>query len=143
MLRQQPLHFEVRDRLPRGVGVERPPEGIVTVAADRSVDATAARSRTPTNKREVVPPEPGVAHDLLQQAVALLGSPYNEQAGGVAVEPMDDARPLRVSAGDASVEQCVNERPALVPGRRMNDQARPLVDDEEMLVLVRNPPPER
>ena len=51
---------------------------------------------------------------------------------------MNDARTLRVSSGDATVEQGVDERPTLVPGRRVHDQARRLVDDEQMLVLVGN-----
>ena len=66
----------------------------------------------------------------------------HQQAARVAVEAMDDPRPR--DAGDAAVlaaagagEQRVDERVAVVmPGRRMDDEARRLVDDEQVVVLV-------
>ena len=61
----------------------------------------------------------------------------DEQARRVAVEPVDDSRPLRLlAARDRVAEQPVDERPARVAGRRMHDDARRLVDDEQVLVLV-------
>ena len=59
----------------------------------------------------------------------------DEQAGGVAVEPVDDPRPVLVAAGHVVSEQAVHERPALVARPGMNDDAGRLVDDEQVLVL--------
>jgi hypothetical protein len=46
--------------------------------------------------------------------VRLFGACDDEQSGGVAVEAVHDARPLRVAAGGAEREQTVRERRALV-----------------------------
>jgi hypothetical protein len=54
------------------------------------------------------------------------------------VEPVHDPRtvllPTRRPAGKA-----VHERPGSVPGPRVDDDARGLVDDEKVLVLERHP----
>ena len=66
----------------------------------------------------------------------------HQQPARVAVEAMDDARPG--DAGDPAVlgpagprQQRVDQRVAVVvPGRRVDDEARRLVDDEQVVVLV-------
>ena len=66
----------------------------------------------------------------------LLGARDDEQAGGVAVEPVDDPGPVRrVAAGEAA-DQPVDERPRRVARRRVHDDPRRLVDHEQVLVLV-------
>ena len=60
----------------------------------------------------------------------------DEEARRVAIEPVDDARPVVVAAGGAEREQAVHERPRLLPAGGMDDEAGRLVDDEEVLVLV-------
>jgi hypothetical protein len=129
----------VRESLAGGVGVEGLAERLVAVPADRRVDATRARARPPTDEREVLPLQTTLPNELLQPAVGLLGPRGDEQPGRIAVEAVDDARALRVAAGDASVEERVDERPALVPGRRMDNKTCRFVDDEQMLVLVGDP----
>jgi hypothetical protein len=53
---------------------------------------------------------------------------------------MDDAGALRVlPAFGLETEQAVHERPGRVPGSRMDDQPGRLVDDEQVLVLPRDP----
>ncbi len=65
----------------------------------------------------------------------LLRAGDDEQPGGVAVEAVDDPRPVLVAAGGVVREQAVHERPALVPRARVDDDAGGLVDDEQVLVL--------
>ncbi len=48
---------------------------------------------------------------------------------------MHDAGPLRLAAGGAVLQQPVDERPARVARGRVDDDARRLVDDEQVLVL--------
>ena len=59
----------------------------------------------------------------------------DEEAGRVAVEPVDDAGPVPVSARGVVSEQAVHQRAPLVPRAGMDDDAGRLVDDEEMLVF--------
>jgi hypothetical protein len=139
VLRQELVHLEMRDGLPRFVRVERPAKGVVAVTADRGVDAPAARARPTADEGNVVALQPTLAHELLEEAVRLLGPSDDQEAGGVAVETVDDARTLRVPSRNATVEQGVDKRPLLVPRCRVHDEPRRLVDDEQMLVLVRNP----
>jgi hypothetical protein len=54
-----------------------------------------------------------------------------------------DPGPLRVAAGEASVEQALDERAGSVPGTRVDDEPGRLVDDEQVLVLVGDPQVER
>ena len=62
----------------------------------------------------------------------------DEQAGGVAVEAVDDPRALLLPTRRAVRQQRLRERALGVPGAGVNDDTRRLVDDEEMLVLVRD-----
>ena len=137
--RQQLLDLEMRHRVARRIGVERLPERVVAVAPDRSVDRAAQRARPSGDERDVLARERARLHELLQPAVRLGRAGDDEQPRRVAVEPVHDAGPLRlVSTFDVVGEQPVHERPARVPGRRMHDETRRLVDDEQMLVLVRH-----
>jgi hypothetical protein len=53
---------------------------------------------------------------------------------------MDDAGAVGdLAAGDPVLEQRLHQRSARVPGGGMDDHSRRLVDDEQMLVLVRDP----
>jgi hypothetical protein len=52
---------------------------------------------------------------------------------------VDDAWTLRVSSRNATVEQGVDKRPAFVPRCRVHHESGRLVDDEQVLVLIRNP----
>ena len=64
----------------------------------------------------------------------------HEQARGVAVEPVDDAGAPRLRAScDRLRQEAVDERAVRMTCRRMHDDARRLVDDEQMLVPVGDP----
>jgi hypothetical protein len=137
VLRQQSLDLEVCDRVPRGVGVEGLAERIVAVAPDWSLDPASVRAGPPPDECEVAPLDQPFADEVLQPPVGLLGASDDEQPRRIPVEPVDDPRPLGdIPSRDSSLQQCVHERPAPVAGRRVNDEPRRLVDDQEMLVLV-------
>ena len=87
------------------------------------------------DEREVAPLELSLPNELLEPLVGLVRAGYDEQARGVAVEPVDDSGPVLVPAGGPAGE-AVDERPGRVAGAWMNDDARRLVHDEQVLVLV-------
>ena len=77
---------------------------------------------------------------LGQFRVGLIGAGHEDHAAGVAVEAVDDARPVQPAAGAegrAEVElQGAGQRARPVASGRMHDHARRLVDDRHVLVLV-------
>src|SRR5437763_17045103 len=70
--RQQLDELEVRDRVPRRVGVERVAQRITAIPADRSLDASGARTGTADDECEVAPFQRAAADERLQPAVRLL-----------------------------------------------------------------------
>ena len=123
------LGLEVRDRGARVVGVGRHPRAHAAVAAERRVDRAAPRGRAALDQREVLAGDLARAQRRLQRGVRRLVAGEHEQAGRVAVEPVHDARALRVGpAGDAA-RQRLHERARRVPvrrdGRRRRRACRP------------------
>ena len=139
MLGQQLGDLEVRDGVLRRVRVERAAGRVAPVAADRRLDPARAGARASLDERQVAALELPRPHQLLEAVVRLLRAGGDEQSRGVAVEPVDDPRPLRVAALDLVLEQRLHERAARVPGRRVDDDPGRLVDHEEMGVLVGDP----
>ena len=137
--RQQLLYLEVRHRLARRVRVERLPHRIATVAADRRVDRPAAGLRPADDECEVLARQRARLHQLLEPPVRLGRAGDDEQPRRVPVEAVDDPRPFRLlPALDVVGEQPVDERSLRMAGRRMDDETGRLVDDEQVLVLVRH-----
>src|SRR5579862_5367214 len=104
------------------------------VPADRRLDAAAPRLRTAVHEREVDPFERPLAHELAQPLECLLRARRDEQARRVAIEPVDDARALRVTAAELPHER-IDERVAAMTGAGMDDEAGGLVDHQQVLVL--------
>ena len=120
----------------RGRAVQRHARAIAQVTSDGSVDGAFVLRQAPLEQRQV-----GTRHAPRRQqsdeaAIGLLAAGDDEQAGGVAVEPVHDAGTTLVAAGDAPLEQPVHEGAVLVARRRVHDDAGRLVDDEEPVVLV-------
>src|SRR6478672_7278681 len=132
---EQALDLEVRDRLARRVGVERVARRLPPVAADRRLDSPGPGARPPADERLVPALELPRSHQLLQLHIRLLTAGHDEQARGVAVEPVDDARPFFVLPTRGQPDEPVHERAARMARRRMDDDARRLVDDQDVLVL--------
>ena len=130
-------HLEVRDGLAGLVGVERAPRRIAPVAADRCVDPPARRAGMALDEREIAPFDLAAADRFLERRIRLLRTSDGEQPRGVAIEPVHDPGPLGVSAGRPEREQLPRERSRPRPRSRMHDEAGRLVDDEQVLVLVR------
>ena len=68
--------------------------------------------------------------------MGFLGAGNYQQARGVAVEAVDDARPLGMRAARRQPAERLSQRGATVAGRGVRDHARRLVDHEQMLVAV-------
>src|SRR5919106_2653514 len=131
---------EVRHCLPRRRGVERDAGRVAAVAPDGGLDPPALRERAPADEREVLARQVARTDEPLQATVGLLRARDDEEPRRVAVEAMDDARPLGdVPARDRVREQAVHERAAAVPRAWVDDEPGGLVDDEQVLVLVGNP----
>ena len=92
----------------------------------------------PFDEREVAPLDLTPANRLLKSLVCRVGARDDEQAGRVAVEAVDDSRPILVTAGRIEGEQPVDERACVVARTGMNHDAGGLVDDEQVLVLPRD-----
>ena len=74
-----------------------------------------------------------------QPAVGQLVLDDDQQAGRVAVEPMDDPRPIFAGQRRERVVvelECVDQGAAPVPSGRVGDHPRRLVHDRQSLVLV-------
>jgi hypothetical protein len=136
VLRQQVLELEVGHGGAGRVSVERVAEAVVPVAADRCLDRSAPRARLSGGQREVFAGQLPAPHEPLQSLVDRLGARDDEQARRVAVEPVDDPWTVLLPARSARRRERVGERPARVAARRMDDDARGLVDDEQVLVRV-------
>ena len=139
MLAEQLQQLEVRHRVARAVRVQGLAGRVAAVAPERRLDAAFPRAWAAADERRVGPLEAVGLDELLQALVRLVRPRDDEQAGGVAVEPMHDSRPLLVAARCSAGENAVDEGPAPVAGRRVDDDAGGLVHDEQVLVLVRDP----
>ena len=130
------LHdFEQGHGIPRRRRIERVSRPIDPVTTDRSLDPARARSRRPFHEREVAPLDLTPANRLLKSLVRGVGPRDDEQAGSVAVEAVDNSRPILVTAGRVEGEQPVDERAGVVTRTGMNHDAGGLVDNEQVLVL--------
>jgi hypothetical protein len=109
---------------------------VAAVAADRSLDPAGSRSWRAQDEREVATLDPPLANRVREPRVRLVGAGDDQQAGGIAVEPVDDPRPLGIPTGGAEGEQAVRQGRSLGGAGGMGDEAGGLVDDEQVLVLV-------
>jgi hypothetical protein len=137
--RKHSLDLEMSDRLARVLRVERLSERRHTVAANRRLDPPAPRPRPAAHQREILAFELALTYETLQSLMRLRRTRHDEESRGVTIEPVHDAGPVRISTRRAALQQAVNECAALVTGRRVDDYARRLVDDEEAVVLPGDP----
>ena len=112
------LHLEPRDRVPRRLGVERAARTVAAVTADRRLDPPGSGTRRAQDEREVAPLDPSLANRVREPPVRLVGARDDEQPGRVAVEAVDEPRPLWVSTRRSEREQTVRERRVDRPVRR-------------------------
>jgi hypothetical protein len=121
------------------VGIEGDARRIMAVAPDRRLDPSAARARAPPHERDVLAYDLPPAEHPLEAPVDVVRAGDDQQPRRVAVQPVDDAGPLGlVAARDRVGREPMDERAARVPGRGVDDDARRLVDNEQVLVLVRD-----
>jgi hypothetical protein len=139
MAREELHDVEVGDSIARRCSVERDAGRVGAVASDRRLDAPAARARPTLHEREILALDLARPQKPLQAAVSLVRTRYHEEARGVAIEPVHDSgslglRPTR----NRMAQKAVDERARRVPGRGVDDEAGRLVDDEQVLVLIRD-----
>ena len=136
--RQQLLELEVRHR--RRAACRCRASGGARSCRSRPIGASivpAPRARPPDDEREVLARQLPAPHELLEPPVRLGRARDDEQPGRVAVEPVDDARPVRSVPARrrrgreqpcTSVPPCVTRRPGARRGRpacRRRAGARP------------------
>ena len=129
------LGREVGDRGAPVGGVGRDARADAAVAAQRRLDLAGARARPALDERQVLAQDPARLELRLERRVGRLGAGDDEQPGRVAVEPVDQPGAPWLAPGGAAVLERLGERARAVPARRVHDDARRLVDDEEVLVL--------
>jgi hypothetical protein len=123
-------------RRARLVGVDRLARANAPVSPDRRVDRPAPRRRPPVDEGQVLAHDPPRRERRLEAPVRRLALRHDEEPRGVAVEPVDDARPPRLPARGTARGQGLRQRRAAVPAGRVHDHAGWLVDDQQVLVLV-------
>ena len=131
-------HLEVRNRIARRRRVERVPRRVGAIAADGGLDSPTPGARFAADEREVASLEATPPDEVLQTAVRLRRSRDDEKPGRIAIEAMHDSRTIALAAGDAVCEEALDERPPSHARCRMDDDAGGLVDDEQVVVLVRD-----
>ena len=92
----------------------------------------------PFDEREVLAAHRPRRERRLQRAVHLLRLRDDEQARRLAVQAMDDPGARGVLAASDAARERLRERALPVPAGGVHDDARRLVDDDEVLVLVRD-----
>ena len=138
-LRQQALDLEVRARLARLRGVDRHHRALTAVPADRGIDRSRPRGRMPLDQRHVLTSQPARRQQRFQCPMYRVALGDHQQTGGVAVQAVDDSgAPLLLAAAGASAGQGLGERPGPVSARGVHHDSRRLVDDQQVLVLVRD-----
>src|SRR5215213_4614435 len=136
--RKQLAQLEVRHGVAGRVGVERLARAVATVAADRRLDPSPPRTRPAPHQRQVLALDLAPTEQRLKAALHGIRACDDEQARRVAVEPVDDARPVGVVAAGRAADQAVDERARPAAGSGMHDDPGRLVDHEQVVVLVRN-----
>ena len=122
---------------PWRIGIDRDTARIHPVPPDRRLDPPSPGSRPPADEREVLPRQLPLADHALKSPVRLRVARDHEEAGRVAVEPVDDSRPFGLRAAAIPRPSRPWTRVPLAMTRRgMDDESRRLVDDEQALVLV-------
>ena len=137
---QQLFDLEMRDRIARRVGVERVPQRVVPVAPDRRLDqcraATAGGRRRARGTRaspRAPAPAPAAAGAPPASARRRAARTCRGRAGARCRAAPARRRPRRrTRAARARACRCA------CPGAGMHDEPRRLVDDEQVLVLVRD-----
>ena len=127
---------------PRSSRDDRHLLALARVAADRRVDRARARVGPPQTRARYSrssDPSAVVGEQGGEALVGGVGLGDDQQAGGVLVEPVDDAGPPDPAdprqAGAAMGDQRVDQRAVRMARRRMDDEAGRLVDDDQVLVL--------
>ncbi len=113
------------------------------VAVEWGVDGAARTlGRTP-DQRQIVALDRALAlvgELIAEPAMGAVVLGHHHQAGGVLVEPMNDAGPLDAADPGQAVaamgDQRVDQRAAGMPRRRVHDEARRLVEHDQRIVLV-------
>jgi outer membrane protein assembly factor BamD len=103
--------------------------------ADGSVDRAACRQHADDHR--LVTPFDGVGlQGAHERRVGSHGARDDEQSAGGLVQPVHDPRPRQRCELGRVVQQGILQRVARIAGAGVNDEARRLVDDDEISVLV-------
>ena len=140
----EPLANAIAGDRRAAVGHDRHLRPVLRVAPDRRLDAADGGGHAALDERQVRLLDPAgleLGHD---RGLRRVGPGDHQQPARIAVEAMDDARPL--DAGDAAPglavavrQERVDQRAARMTGRRVDDEAGRLVDDQQVVVLVDDP----
>ena len=99
--RQRALDREVRARVTRPGAADGHARARAPVASNRRLDRPRACRRAALDERQVLPLDQALGERALQPPVDLLVAGDDEQARGVAVEPVHDAGALGIAAAGA------------------------------------------
>ena len=118
---------------------DRHPLALFGVAPDGPLELSCLVLDQSAHDRHVRPAQRPVLELGRKRAVARIVAGDDDQAGRALVEPVDDARTRHAPderPATAAAQQRVHQRAGVVAGRRVDDHARRLVDDRQVVVLV-------
>jgi hypothetical protein len=127
----------IRPGSPTG-GANHHPLAVLLVPGDGCLDADLAGVQVSPGQACIGATDSPRRDGGPQTAVGQISLGHDHEARGITVQAMDDAGPSLGTARQGSTprHQCVDQRVIPMPRRRVNDQARRLVNDGEVLVLV-------
>ena len=115
------------------------PLSLPRMASDRAFELARVGLHLAARDGDIRAAERAVAELRRESAVRGVVARDDDEARRPLVEAVDDSRPsgpARSGPAAASTEQRMNEGPGVMPGRRVHDHARRLVDDGEVVILV-------
>ena len=109
------------------------------MAADVPCQATAVRRPTPPAQSMIGAPHAVFLQLGAQMPVGLIAERHGQQPARVAVQPVHDARPQRITPNQRRAEvmqQSVDQGSVRMADRRMHHQPRRLVHHHQVVILM-------
>ena len=112
-------------------------DAVARMAVDRRIGGAAGHQRA-DHHRQVLAMHFARGQLFDQRGVRRQRARDDHDAGGVLVEAVDDAGARQRVERRIAMQQRIDQRAGRIAGAGMHDQARRLVDDEDVLVLVQH-----
>ena len=131
-------HLKVRDRV-TALPCYRHAGAMVPMTRDGGIDSSALGAQASPDYRVVLALDGPAQHLGHEMSVGAEAAGHDEEARSVLVETMHDARSRQSGELGVAMQESVGEGMGSISCSRMHDQARPLVDHDQLRVFVYQP----